>query len=206
MRIGIDFDNTIVSYDALFHKVALERTLIPPDLAPTKLSVRNHLRQTGKEDIWTELQGYVYGARMNDAAAYPGAIDFLAWARTEDAHLAIVSHKTRHPFLGHRYDLHHAAHGWVTRFLIDRPLPLIRGEDVYFELTKEEKLARISELDLDFFIDDLPEILLAAGFPALTARILFDPDRIHPADSRLAAFQSWNHIKQYFQDKWKKRH
>jgi hypothetical protein len=206
VRIGIDFDNTIVSYDALFHKVALERTLIPPELASTKLSVRDYLRQAGKEDIWTELQGYVYGARMNDAAAYPGAIDFLACARAEDAHLAIVSHKTHHPFLGHPYDLHHAARGWVTRFLIDQPLPLIKEGDAYFELTKEDKLARIGELGLDFFIDDLPEILLAAGFPTLTARILFDPDRIHPADSRLAAFPSWNHIKQYFQDKWKKRH
>ena len=28
MRIGIDFDNTIVSYDALFHKVAREQGVI----------------------------------------------------------------------------------------------------------------------------------------------------------------------------------
>ena len=44
MRLGLDFDNTIVSYDALFHKVALEGSLIPADVAPTKLNVRDYLR------------------------------------------------------------------------------------------------------------------------------------------------------------------
>ena len=29
MRIGIDFDNTIVSYDTLFHKVAVEQGAVP---------------------------------------------------------------------------------------------------------------------------------------------------------------------------------
>ena len=29
VRIGIDFDNTIVSYDVLFYKVALEQGVIP---------------------------------------------------------------------------------------------------------------------------------------------------------------------------------
>ena len=32
MRIGIDFDNTIVSYDALFYKVAVEQALDRADL------------------------------------------------------------------------------------------------------------------------------------------------------------------------------
>jgi hypothetical protein len=205
VRIGVDFDNTIVSYDALFHRVALERSLIPSGLSSTKLSVRDYLRQAGKEDVWTEMQGYVYGARMDDAVAYSGAIDFFSWARIQGLDLAIVSHKTRYPFIGHPYDLHEAARSWVTRFLIDRPQPLIKEVDVYFEVTKEEKLARISELGLDFFIDDLPEILLAPRFPPRTARMLFDPDGSYPTDSRLAAFPSWNHIKQHLQSKWTTR-
>ena len=32
MILGVDFDNTIVAYDSLFHRVALERGLIPADL------------------------------------------------------------------------------------------------------------------------------------------------------------------------------
>jgi hypothetical protein len=203
VRIGVDFDNTLVSYDALFHRVALERNLIPPELPQTKLSVRDYLRRAGNEDTWTEIQGYVYGARMDDAVAYSGAIGFLAWAQAEHRDLVIVSYRTRRPFLGHPYDLHEAARNWVSKFLTDRPQPLIRGADVYFELTKKEKLARISALKLDVFIDDLPEILLADEFPRRTARVLFDPDGAYPANDRLPAFTSWDQIKRHVRHTWK---
>jgi hypothetical protein len=203
VRIGVDFDNTLVSYDALFHRVALERNLIPPELPQTKLSVRDYLRRAGNEDTWTEIQGYVYGARMDDAVAYSGAIDFLAWAQAEHRDLVIVSYRTRRPFLGHPYDLHEAARNWVSKFLTDRPQPLIRGADVYFELTKKEKLARISALKLDVFIDDLPEILLADEFPRRTARVLFDPDGTYPENDRLPAFTSWDQIKRHVRHTWK---
>lgn len=203
MRIGIDFDNTVVSYDELFHRVALERNLVPRELPATKLSVRDYLRQAGKEDIWTEIQGYVYGARMADAVAYPGVMVFFAWARAAGVSLVIVSHKTRHPFLGHPYDLHEAAHGWVNKFLVGETDPLIEACDVYFELTKREKLARIVQLELDYFIDDLPEILLAEDFPGGTGRILFDPDGNHPVDARMVSFSEWDRITGYLEGKWK---
>ncbi len=205
MRIGIDFDNTVVGYDELFHRVALERNLIPSELPATKLSVRDYLRQAGKENIWTEMQGYVYGARMEDAVAYPGAIAFIAQARAAGVSLAIVSHKTRYPFLGHPYDLHEAARGWVNKFLFGAADTLIAANEVYFELTKREKLARIAQLELDYFIDDLPEILLAENFPGRTGRILFDPDGIHPADARMANFSGWDRIYGYLASKWKTR-
>jgi hypothetical protein len=203
VRIGIDFDNTVVSYDELFHRVALERDLVPRELLATKLSVRDYLRQAGKEDIWTAIQGYVYGARMEDAVAYPGVMVFFAWARAAGVSLAIVSHRTRHPFLGHPYDLHEAARGWVNKFLVGKADPLIQAYDVYFELTKSAKLARIAQLDLDYFIDDLPEILLAEDFPGGTGRILFDPDGNHPVDARMVSFSEWDRITAYLEGKWK---
>ncbi len=142
---------------------------------------------------------------MDDAVAYSGAIDFLAWAREERRDLVIVSHRTRRPFLGRPYDLHDAARKWVNKFLIDRPQPLISGAETYFEPTKKEKLARIAGLDLDVFIDDLPEILLADEFPRRTARVLFDPDGTYPANDRLPVCASWGEIKRHVQDTWKTR-
>jgi hypothetical protein len=139
VRIGIDFDNTIVSYDTLFHRVALERGLIPISVPANKISVREYLRERDSEDQWTQLQGYVYGARMSEAEAYPGAIEFFSWARERNIQPVIVSHKTRYPFLGERYDLHDAARGWVQKILIERSPQLIDAQAVYFELTKQEK-------------------------------------------------------------------
>ena len=192
MRIGIDFDNTIVSYDALFYKVALEQGVIPPAVAASKLAVRDHLRAIDQEDIWTEMQGYVYGARMDEAAMYPGALEFFSWARTRKISLAIVSHKTRHPFIGPQYDLHRAAREWVDHHLVDGGGRLIDPAQVYFELTKDDKIRRIHALSCDCFIDDLPEIFLAANFPASTRRFLFDPDAHHPPISGIDTVQSWD--------------
>lgn len=71
MLLGIDFDNTIVCYDALFHRVCRERGLIPAEVPINKTDVRNYLHQAGREDAWTEMQGYVYGAQMSEASPFP---------------------------------------------------------------------------------------------------------------------------------------
>lgn len=197
MRIGIDFDNTIVSYDALFHKVALELGVVPSGTAASKLAVRNYLRSVDQEIVWTEMQGYVYGARMDEAAGYPGAVDFIGGAVDAGHQVAIVSHKTKFPLRGPQHDLHAAARSWAERHLCVAGKPLIPPAQVFFELTREEKLARIGALDCDVFIDDLPEIFLADAFPRATRRILFDPDAHHAnaAIGPAAVCKSWAEIR-----------
>ena len=68
MRIGIDLDNTIVCYDHVVHRAAVARGLVPTDLPVSKGAVRDYLRRCGHENTWIELQGYVYGSGMADAA------------------------------------------------------------------------------------------------------------------------------------------
>ena len=199
MRIGIDFDNTIVSYDALFHKVAVEQAIVPVDLPKSKMAVRDYLRKNDNEPIWTELQGFVYGTKMEDAKAYPFVIEFMKFAREEGISMAIVSHKTKHPFVGPKYNLHQAASSWVANKLIDGEINLIEPENVFFELTKEEKIARIAHIGCDYFIDDLPEILLMPGFPKNLNRILFDPEGNHNTDKLYTKLVSWQEIKTFFE-------
>jgi hypothetical protein len=177
MRIGIDFDNTIACYDGVFHAAALERGLIPPDLARDKNSVRDHLNGGGRKDDFTELQGYVYGARMDLVSPFPGFADFIGVAQGAGHELFIVSHKTRHPILGPKHDMHAAARGFlVDRGLIGEGVSKIDPARVFFELTKEEKVARAASLRCDMFIDDLPEILAMPGFPEGMRKLLFDSD------------------------------
>lgn len=195
MRIGLDFDNTIVNYDALFHKVAVEGGHVPADLPRTKLVVRDHLRATDRESLWVEMQGYVYGARMMEAEAFPGVLDFLHWASAAGNEVFIVSHKTRHPFAGPRYDLHGVAREWIESCLVDGNRPLVPVDRIFFELTKEEKLRRIGECHCDCFVDDLPEILTSPLFPGTTLPILFDP--AHEADAvppRVLVGRDWQAI------------
>lgn len=193
MKIGFDFDNTIVSYDALFHTVAREQNLIPDTIPVNKVAVRDHLRSLGQETRWTEMQGYVYGARMDEALAYPGIIEFFERAATLGHELVIVSHKTKHPFLGFPYDLHAVARSWVKSHLVTSHKPLLSEQSVFFELTKEAKLDRIADLGCEVFIDDLPEILTAPLFPKTTRPLLFDPDSNHNLPS-IPTFRTWSGI------------
>ena len=177
MRVGIDFDNTIACYDGVFHADALELGLITPELARDKNSVRDHLNGGGRKDDFTELQGYVYGARMDLVSPFPGFADFIGVAQGVGHELFIVSHKTRHPILGPKHDMHAAARGFIVdRGLIGEGVSKIDPARVFFELTKEEKVARAASLRCDMFIDDLPEILVMPGFPEGMRKILFDSD------------------------------
>ncbi len=196
MLIGLDFDNTIVSYDALFYKVAIEREMVPATTAVNKVAVRNYLRGIDKEDEWTEMQGYVYGKRMNEALPYPGAIEFMSLAKQLGHHLLIISHKTKYPFLGEKYDLHLSAKEWIKNHLWVDGKPLFSDLDYFFEVTKEDKINRITDCECDIFIDDLPEILLNESFPMNTDRILFDPERHHFSNDfpELKIESSWSQI------------
>lgn len=181
MRIGVDFDNTLACYDGVFHAIAVERGLIPADLATDKTSVRDYLRAQGQDAVFTELQGYVYGPGMQHVRLYPGAADALRTFVAAGHAVFLISHKTRTPFAGPAYDLH----DWAWRFLamqqlIDAPGAPFRAEDIDFELTREAKLARIASRDCTMFVDDLPELLASPAFPPATRPILFDPESNYP--------------------------
>ena len=191
--IGVDFDNTIVCYDALFHKVCCERGLIPATVPVNKSDVRNFLRRAGREDDWTEIQGYVYGARMAEAEAFPSVKDFFRASRSAGHSLRIISHKTRLPFRGEQHDLHRAALAWLEQqgFFAETKIGLPR-ENVFFELTKAAKLERIAACGCTHFIDDLPEFLAEPEFPPNVHRILFDPNDIYEGERAFTRLTRWS--------------
>lgn len=192
LRIGLDFDNTIVDYNTLFFKVAREQGLIPASLSQTKSSVRDYLRQIEREDDWTRLQGYVYGERMLESDLFPGTLNFLSHCRKQAIPVFIISHKTRYPYLGPQYDLHQSALKWMKVCgLFDPTQTALTQENVFLELSKESKLQRIAALRCNVFLDDLPEFLTEPAFPVNVARFLFDPQSIYFPDSRYCIVKSW---------------
>lgn len=174
MKIGLDFDNTIVKYDQVFYDVAIEWGVPLQSVPVHKLAVRDFLKGLGQEDLWTEMQGYVYGVCMDRAELYPGLIRFIQEMRQLGHSIVIISHKTRYPFLGPKYDLHSAARKWITQ-----NIPDVLEEHIFFEATKTEKIQRIAQLGCHLFVDDLPEIVVSPDFPENTVPILFDPDSMH---------------------------
>lgn len=194
--IGIDFDNTIVCYDEIFHKVALEKNLIPHEIPQNKEQVRNYLRKIGQENLWTELQGYVYGMRMREASPYPGVKDFFIKALQRGLNVFIISHKTRYPYLGPQYDLHKAASEWLqSQGFFDSGYIGLDPSCVFFEISINKKIERIKSIRCSHFVDDLSEFLLNENFPQSVSKLLFSP---HQKD-----FDNYKSEKNLFFKTWK---
>ncbi len=174
IKVGLDFDNTLIRYDGLFHALAIEQKLISPEVKADKTAIRDHLRAKGRDEDFTMLQGEVYGSRIRGAEAAPGMKRALMGIQSRGVELVIVSHKTAKPFKGPPYDLHAAARDWLTLQGFFSPEGLCWShEQVFFESTKERKAQRIIDLGCTHYVDDLPEIL--AMLPGTIERILYAP-------------------------------
>jgi hypothetical protein len=176
MRIGIDFDNTLIDYDQVFTAAAKRRGLIDAAFDGSKRAVRDSIRLLPDgEFAWQLLQGYVYGAGIGSATMFDGADVFLRECRAKGLDVFVISHKTQ---FGHhdprRVDLRRAALGWMAErgFFCSNGLG-IPIERVFFESTRAAKLERICALGCTHFIDDLEEVFSDPAFPARVLPILF---------------------------------
>jgi len=197
MRIGLDFDNTIIAYGDVFLAAAKERGLIADNFQGGKQSVRDAIRLLPDGELaWQRLQGHVYGQGISNASMYDGVEAFLRRCRAQGRSVAIVSHKTRY---GHhdpsRVDLRAAALDWMrSRGIIGAGEFSIPPEQIFFEDNRDDKLARIAALGCTHFIDDLEEVLLDPAFPAGVTRILFSDRETNVAQPPYAVCPTWEHI------------
>jgi len=197
IRLGLDFDNTIVLYDGVFRALAAESGLLPPGFTGGKRAVRDHVRSLPDgEAAWTALQARVYGPGIARATASPGLIAFLARCRAAGVELSIVSHKTTHAAADpHGVNLRDAAQAWIAaNRLIDPDHGGIAGDRIFFEDTRAAKIDRIRALGCTHFVDDLVEVFQEPDFPADVRAFLFAPgDEAAPAGP-WAIVRSWEEV------------
>lgn len=198
MRIGIDFDNTIICYNDVFRRLALQKNLISADFNGNKTELRDAIRQTHGDITWQHLQGKAYGLEINHAQMFAGFKDFIkACSQNSQIELFIVSHKTE---FGHfdetQTSLPDAARRWLKQqAILSDDASLIKNDHVFFETTREEKIARIVSLNCTHFIDDLVEVLDSPLFPTSIERMLFQPTGAEPATSHtLKTYSTWKEI------------
>lgn len=199
-RIGIDFDNTIVSYDKLFLQTAKAEGLIPHDFRGGKLGVRELIRRLdGGEEKWQWLQGKVYGGQIESASLVEGVAQFLVRCRQRtDTSVFIVSHKTE---FGHfdasGINLREVARDWMAKHaFFDKGGLNLATDAIYFESTREGKVDRIARLGCTHFIDDLEEVLGHPGFPAGVRRILFLNGRTDKPAVNYEVCADWREIEE----------
>jgi hypothetical protein len=179
LGIGIDFDNTIASYDKLFLRAAQEGGLVDTNFVGGKRAVRDALlARSGGERDWMAVQGRVYGALMVGADLVEGVAEFLQRCNGAGAATFIISHKTEFGhFDAEHVNLRDAARAWmVANGFFDAAGLGLATSQVFFEATREDKLKRIAAQSCTHFIDDLEDVLREPAFPAGVERILYDPD------------------------------
>jgi hypothetical protein len=206
--IGIDFDNTIASYDEPMHRMAVGRGLIPPALPKNKKLIRDAIRALADgEAKWRALQVHAYGPGMNEAQAMAGVKDFIGACRRRGIPVRIVSHKTEFANFGDPgVNLREAALGWMqAEGFVDSAQHGVGRANIFFEGTREEKIERIRALGITHFIDDLEETFLEPSFPAGVARILYAPQGSEAGEDggkgRWQAFRDWPAIQGHLLDR-----
>ena len=190
MNIGLDFDNTIVCHENTIKVIAKKYYNLPATLVLTKENVRNHLRSTNREAMWTEMQGRIYGPGMLHAIPEDGLIACLRYCKSMGHKLRIISHRSKYPYAGEKYDLHMHGKDWIEKHLRTEGL-FNESNTIFFCETKKEKLRTIKELKCDIFIDDLPEILSSTDFPKETIKLLYDPHSLNSCNE-LQTITTWN--------------
>lgn len=180
LRIGIDLDNTIADFRAVFAALAVDAGVVDGDAAAraTREGIRAAVRaETGGENLWQQLQAQAYGPQMGRATVFPGCREFIAERRRRGDSVFVVSHRTEYAAADRgspRTSLHDTARHWLAAAgLIGDGA--IEADHVHLETSREAKIARIAGLDLDLFIDDLPEVLDDPAFPATTRGARFAP-------------------------------
>lgn len=193
IRIGIDLDNTIISYDRAFRLGAIERGLVQKDYKLNKKSLRDLIRSRPNGEIeWQKLQGYIYGEGIHKAELFPGVYRFLWRCRERKICVEVVSHKTKFGhFDANKTSLRTAATNFLTeKGLIGNKNPLIKK--VTFKSTRSEKIDFIKKNNYDYFIDDLEEIIFSKEFEDQNG-ILLSHNNLSSSDNKCVA-NSWEEI------------
>jgi hypothetical protein len=176
MKIGFDFDNTIINYENVFALLAKEIDFHENEkFKMTKVGIRDYLRSCNKEEIWTRMQAEAYGPKIIYAKPYQDAIETIKKLNKKNIDLCIVSHKTLNPYSGPPYNLHTYAKTWLEQYkFYSDDLFGSDKSNIFFEEDKELKIKRILSCGCTHYIDDLPEILEL--LPNSVEKILFSPE------------------------------
>jgi len=201
MNLGIDLDNTIISYDNLLYKLAIENNYIPPDTRKNKKAIRDIIRKLPEGEIkWQKLQALIYGPMIGGAELINGVSDFLEFCKNKQIKVNVISHKTEYA----NYDttgtnLRIAALDWMEKHdFFDRNTFGLSKSDIFFESTRKEKIERIIKQRCTHFIDDLEETFLEPAYPNNVKKILFTNFN-STSISNITVCNTWKEIKLNFE-------
>jgi hypothetical protein len=192
-RFGFDLDNTIIDYGISVEKYCLNAK-IPKQEKIT--SLRSYLRKIDPSDLkWQEAQSWIYIDGLQYAKLNEGIVDLCVYLLSKNIGVFIVSHKTNktQDRFGGR-DLFSPAVNWIQHSNIKNFFDI--NENIYFMPTRDAKIQKIEQLDLNWFVDDLLEVLLDKNFPPHTTKYLLANEEIPELSANIDVVGNFSLIKE----------
>ncbi len=189
MKIGFDFDNTLVDYSAVFTKIAEELGI------KFENNPKNAIKYTFEKvyfnpNSWKEVQRQVYCELINKIEPSDKLLEVINWLIEHNHDFYIISHKTQTiKFDKLVSNLRDPANRWI-----EKNIPQFKKDRIFFESSAIAKVRKIKSLKLDFFVDDLLTILNHHQFPNETKKILFNNSSI--AKKNIFIASNWDMVKQ----------
>ncbi|MBC8226214.1 MAG: hypothetical protein H8E74_03635 [Gammaproteobacteria bacterium] len=195
MKIGIDLDNTIISYNEAFLSIAKKQRFIDKNIYGSKQEIKEIIQNNHKgEIIWQKLQGLVYGKYIDEAKIYQGFKRFVWRCYFQNISVYVISHKTE---FGHQDKENIPLRKAALNFLKSNELITdIDGrffKEIHFTSTREEKIDKINEYQFDWFIDDLQEVICHKNINHTTNKILFSNTKNMLSNNSIS-LSSWEQI------------
>lgn len=163
MKIGVDFDNTIVNHDLSFNKIF--ENYFEKNNTLKGYEKKNILKNSLSHKKWIKAQEIVYSEYIKKyGKVFNGFKKFSYRCKILGHNLEIVSHKSKLSFIK-KFDLISPAKNFINRN--------IEIDKIFFFENLSEKINHINKSNYDFFIDDLPLVISQIKLP-YKKRILFN--------------------------------
>ena len=197
--IGVDFDNTLIIYDDLLKKLALDRDLLGDRAIEGKRQIRDALRRAERRNRVAETasrrlrslhrRGPPGRRRRPFPPACPGSRNHGLYDQSQDRMGQSGPHR------------HKLAPGGVGLDGGQRAVRRFRGTEPRQGLLRRNARGEnrpYPRSRCTHFIDDLEETFAETSFPAGVARILYAPHPTPTPPPGVMVVQSWKQICEYF--------
>jgi len=192
-RFGFDLDNTIIDYRISVEKYCLKAKIPQQEKIQ---SLRSFLRKIDPSDLsWQEAQAWMYVDGLEYAKLNEGIEDLCVYLLSKKINVYIVSHKTNktQDRFGGR-DLFGPVVNWIQFSNINKFFKI--NENIHFLPTRDAKIQKIDQLGLNWFVDDLLEVLLDKNFPPHTIKYLLTDEENPELSAHINVVDNFSLIKE----------
>ena len=188
LKVGIDFDNTLINHGNSFFQEAKKEIKIIKVRKKNKEEIKKYIIKNYSNELWTKIQGTVYGS-LNYSKPFNYSHKILNKLK-EEFEFFLVSHKTTYPVIGRKKNLHKISKIWLKKnkfAYIDKSI--FKSKNIFFETSIKKKILRIRKIKCDIFIDDLQKILKL--LPSNIKKIHFVEKKVKTKYKKMI---SWKHF------------